>query len=85
MPLVYVRSLIFLCTEVAKLQLATCGVHEDLIILGNLHPFPHYLSNEVPDHVPLREGYQGDDYQVGIICYDSNIIKYQLLVYTHLI
>ena len=33
--------------------------------------------------MPLREGYQGDDYQVGIISYDSNIMKYQLLVLIH--
>ena len=59
------------------------GVHEDLIILGNHHPFPHYLSNELLDHVPLREGYQSDDYQVGIISYDSNIMKNQLFLFIH--
>ena len=33
--------------------------------------------------MPLREGYQGDDYPVGIISYDSNIMKYQLSVLIH--
>ena len=33
--------------------------------------------------MPLRESYQGDDYQVRIISYDSNIMKYQLLVLIH--
>ena len=56
-----------------------CGVHEDLIILGN----HHYLSNELLDHVPLREGNQGDDYPVGKISYDSNIMKNQLFLLIH--